>query len=77
MGDGKEWMKLDIRWRNILIVEDKKIYMEALHEIISGIRRDIKVYMAYDVETAYWKTIPYRTGESDAAGTQLQLQFTA
>ena len=53
MGDGKEWMKLDIRWRNILIVEDKKIYMEALHEIISGIRRDIKVYMAYDVETAY------------------------
>ena len=46
-------MKLDIRWRNILIVEDKKIHMEALHEIISGIRRDIKVYMAYDVETAY------------------------
>lgn len=39
--------------QKILIIEDNKAHMQALNEIIQNLHRDIQVYCAYDVKTAY------------------------
>lgn len=39
--------------QKILIIEDNKAHMQALYEIIQNLHRDLQVYCASDVKTAY------------------------